>query len=84
MPAPLLPSATSGALRTGSPPAPTVLGRDKLKALNTVERGRVTQPGVEGSHVRKAFTCRSVREGRTAIVTEGSTSILYMMFKKES
>ena len=32
---------------------------------------------------KQAFTCHSVREGRTAVVTEGFRSVLYMMFKEE-
>lgn len=33
---------------------------------------------------KQAFTCQSDREGRTAMVMEGLTSVLYMMFKEES
>lgn len=33
---------------------------------------------------KQAFTCHSVREGRTAVVMEGLGSTLYMTFKEES
>lgn len=75
-----------------------VLGKVKLKALNAPPKnkshgmgGAATAAGQSHTAMnrgepceKQAFTCHSVREGRTAVVMEGLGSTLYMTFKEES